>query len=69
MANYFVKNENTLGYVFDEQPNLFGVLAGKPQLGGDDCMNSPIMIMSCDKLRKATIADFDYYRVSHVGHI
>lgn len=69
MVNYFVKNENTLGYVYDEQPKLFGVLASKPQYGGDDWMNSPVMITPGDVMRKATIADFDYFRVSHVGHI
>lgn len=62
-GKFFVKNENTLGYIFDEQPKLFGVLASKPQHGGDDWMNSPVVIASADTLRKATEEDFEYYRV------
>lgn len=68
-VKYFVKNENTLGYIFDEQPSYFGVLASKPQHGGDDWMNSPVMVKASDKLREATQTDFDYYRVSSKGHI
>lgn len=69
MVKYFVKNANTLGYINDEQPNMFGVLAGKPQLGGDDWMNGPVPVSPSDKLVPATIADFDFFRVCHKGHI
>lgn len=60
---YYVKNENTLGYIFDAQPTLFCVLASKPQHGGDDWRNGPRVIGSLDKVRRATASDFDYYRV------
>ncbi|QFR55748.1 hypothetical protein JC221_102 [Yersinia phage JC221] len=67
-TKFYVKNENTLGYVFDEQPEYFCILAGKPQLGGDDCMDGYVVIGSGDTLRKATVEDFDYYRVCSKGY-
>lgn len=63
MCVYYVKNENTLGYVMAGQPHMFGVLASKPQLGGDNWVNGPTVIRAADKLRLATEADFAHYRV------
>lgn len=68
--DYYVLNENTLGYVYAEQPNRMGVLAGSVLKGGHDWRNGPVAIMpGIDKLRPATLADFDEYRVSPKGHI
>jgi hypothetical protein len=67
VTSYFVKNGNTLGYTQSDHPTLFGVLAGKPQHGGDNWMNGPVTITEQDKLEPATIADFDRFR--HKGHI
>lgn len=66
---YYVKNENTLGYIYSEQPEFFNILAGKPQLGGDNWMDGFVAHGSSDKLRPATQADFDYFRVCSKGHI
>lgn len=69
MVNYFVKDGNTLGYVNSAQPNLFGVFAGKPQLGGHDWINGPVVIDAFCVLVPATLADFDRFRVDPRGHI
>jgi len=67
--SYFVMNENTLGYIFEEQPQNFNILSSKPQKGGHDPMNGYVAIGSTDKLRTATAEDFEYYRVSTKGHL
>ena len=69
-ATYFVKNENTLGFVYEaEQPNSFNVLAGKLQQDGDDWRAGFVALSPLDVLRPATQADFDAFRVSSVGHL
>lgn len=68
MTSYHVLNENTLCYL-QEGSSLYGVLAGKPQLGGHDWINGPVAVSSLDVLRPATLEDFDFYRVSPAGHI
>lgn len=61
-ATYWVKNDHTFGYTFPEQPNMLGVLASKPQLGA--CLSEePQLISPSDKMRKATVLDFDFFRV------
>lgn len=62
-TSYHVLNENTLGYIKQERPNWFGVLAGKPQLGGHDWKNGDVFIGRLDVIRPATLVDFDFYRV------
>jgi precorrin-3B methylase len=61
-ATYYVMNGNTLGYIFDEQPGVLGVLASKPQLGAD-LSEEPKTITSSDKLKPATLKDFEFFRV------
>jgi hypothetical protein len=68
MVRYFVMGENTLGYVDDRQPNVFGVLHASvlrgstlDRLAGFTCISQP--------LRPATLEDFDAYRVSPRGHL
>lgn len=68
-AAYFVKNENTLGFVYSEQPEFFNILAGKPQIGGDDWMDGFVVISKSDNLRVATKEDFDHFRVCSKNHI
>lgn len=63
-ATYYVMNGHTLGYVFDEEPETFSVLASKPQLGATvswPC--EPMTITRLDKLKKATPKDFEFFRV------
>lgn len=69
VAKHFVLNEHTLGFVYDEQPHDFWIHAGKPQLGGHDWKNGSAPIGALDVLRPATLADFEFYRVSPKGHI
>lgn len=68
MTTYHVLNEHTLCYKQDESI-LYGVLAGKPHLGGHDWINGAISVSPLDSLREASIADFDFFRVSHKGYI
>lgn len=64
---FYVLGEHTLGYVYEEQPDLLGVLAGKPQLGGHDWKNGPVAFDPA-KLRVATVDDFEFFRVCHKGY-
>jgi hypothetical protein len=67
---HFVLNEHTLGYIYDEMPTTFCVLHGSVLKGGHDWKNGPITLApGIDKLRPATKADFDEYRVSWKGHL
>lgn len=69
-VSYFVLNENTLGYIDDQTPTIFGVLAGKPQLGGHDWQNGPLSVpIDYPAARPATLVDFEYYRVCANGHL
>lgn len=67
-TRYVVKDEHTLGYIYDEQPHLLGVLHGSVIRGGHDWRNGPVAISSDENLRKATQADFDFYRVCSKGY-
>jgi hypothetical protein len=66
---YFVKNGNTLGYIYAETPGSFEVLHGSVILGGDDWKNGSVALSPIDKLVPATLADFDKFRVCSKGHI
>lgn len=68
-TQYIVVNENTLGYQFDGD-NMVGVLGGKPQLGGrsNSALEEPFLLAPSDKVRAATKADFDYFRVCSKGY-
>lgn len=61
-ATYYVMNGHTLGYVFDEQPEMLGILASKPQLGAD-WSEEPKVLSGNEKLKVATIKDFEFFRV------
>lgn len=70
MTNYLVVNENTLVYQRDSDP-LVGVLGGKPALGGrsNSASEEPFLITESDKVRPATKADFDYFRVCYPSKV
>ena len=69
-VQYYVLNENTLGYVNSAQPGWMGVLAGSVRNGGHSPLNGPVVIVpGADRLRPATHADFDAYRVSWRYHL
>lgn len=63
---YVVMDENTLAYL-NPDSQFAGVLAGKPQLGGHGPMDGPCVIS--ENIRPATLADFEFYRVSPKGHL
>lgn len=68
-AKYFVLNENTLCYVIKGGYPFLGVLAGSVIKGGHSPLNGSICVGSLDKLRPATLADFEAFRVSPRGHL
>jgi hypothetical protein len=68
VGGHYVLNEHTLCYS-QVGTSFYGVLAGKPQLGGHDWKNGPISVVSTDTLRPATLEDFEFYRVCPKGHI
>ena len=59
-------NENTLGYVYAEQPAMFNILASA--IGGPHHLSTPIAF-DRDRSRPATLGDFERYRVSPKGHV
>lgn len=60
---YVVKDEHTLGYL-DGNSSLMSILAGSVIKGGHDWKNGPVAIVpGCTKLRRATVADFEAFRV------
>lgn len=67
--SHYVLNGHTLGYIYDEHPNTFGVLHGSVLLGGHDWRNGPVTITDTDQLVPATLEDFDKFRVCPKGHI
>jgi len=68
MTEYTVVNENTLCYK-QEGWTMLGVLAGKITKGGRDWMNGPFFLSPSDKVRPATLQDFEYFRVCSKGHL
>jgi hypothetical protein len=69
-TRYYVKNDNTLGYITDAQPGVFGILHCSVLRGGtDDRLQGYTYVAPTDKLRAATLKDFEDYRVSPKGHI
>ncbi len=66
--NYYVANDNALCYAEDDW-HFLGVLAGDVWKGGPDPMQG-IMVRPMDPamLRKATVEDFDRFRVSSKGY-
>jgi hypothetical protein len=66
-TSYFVLDDHTLGYVSDAAPTLFGVLAA--DIHGHNPINGPIVLDGVHRLRPATKADFDAFRIDATGHL
>lgn len=71
-VKYTVVNENTLCY--DHGVTLVGipyvgVLAGSIIKGGRHWSDGPILINPSDKVRPATLEDFNTFNVSPKGHL
>lgn len=70
MTIYYVMNENTLGYVQPQQPDVFGILHGSVRKGGLPDHNGFVHILpGSDKLRLATLEDFKEYGVHPGGFL
>ncbi len=67
-VEYIVVNENTLGYVDFRYPDAslsVGVLRGNVFKGGPDPKNGPIVVLpQVNRVRPATLEDFESYRIS-----
>ena len=61
-TRYVVKDENTLGYIFDHQLGIMGVLASK--IDGHDPKNGSIPVSEAE-IRIATKKDFETFRVCY----
>lgn len=59
-VRYVVKDGHTLGYIFDAQPGLMGVLSSTK--GGHHPNGGPVSIFGAD-IRPTTIEDFETFRV------
>ena len=59
-VKYVVKDESTLGYIHDAQPNYMGVLASNKN--GHHPHGGPVVVLGSD-IRPATANDFEFYRV------
>lgn len=59
-VRYVVKDGHTLGYIFDAQPGLMGVLSSTK--GGHHPNGGPVSI-SFSEIRPATVEDFETFRV------
>lgn len=63
-VRYVVLDEHTLGYIYGAAPRFMGVLAGSVLRGGHDWRNGPVSITPGDpRIRSATLADFEMFRV------
>lgn len=69
VAEYYVLNGHTLGFIYEVAPEWFNVLHGNPLLGGRDWKNGPTVISPLDELIPATLDDFMKFRVDPTGHI
>lgn len=68
-STYIVLNENALGYILPDHPGWVNVLAGSVLKGGPNPLDGPVPIVpSLDRIRPATIADFEAFRVDPTGH-
>lgn len=62
-VQYVVLNEHTLGYLYTRDQTM-GVLHGSVLKGGHDWKNGDVsIVLGSDHLRKATVEDFNEYRV------
>lgn len=63
-VTYVVKDEHTLGYIYEDYPQWMGVLHGSVLKGGHDWRNGNVFITDTCTIRPATPADFNEYRVT-----
>jgi actin-related protein len=71
VIEYVVYKENTLGYIFLYAGQLMlGVLGSILINGGLHDLSGPYTLLESDitNLRKATLKDFEVFRVSSKGH-
>lgn len=67
---YVVLNENALGYILPDRLGWVNVLAGSVLKGGPNPLDGPVPILSSsDRIRPATVADFEVFRVDPTGHL
>lgn len=66
---YVVVNENCLGIIREGWLDQVEVLAGSVIKRGPSPLNGPAPIGSLDHVRPATLADFEAFRVSPLGHL
>lgn len=59
-VRYVVKDRHTLGYIFDAQPDLMGVLSSNKD--GHHYINGPVSIFGSN-IKPATVDDFETFRV------
>lgn len=69
-CRYVVKDNHTLGCIYERQPHLMQVLGASVIRGGHDWKNGLVAILpGIDNIRPATLSDFDFFRVSPKGHL
>jgi len=66
-TTYHVEGEHSLLYR-QEGMHDYGILTGKPQLGGRNWIDG-VCIPDPRDLRPATVADFEFFRVCPKGHL
>lgn len=71
MTKYFVLNEHTLGYLICSSPaGRFGILGWSVLRGSPyGPLDGWTIIAPGDRLRFATLDDFEFFRVSPKGHL
>lgn len=68
-TKYVVLGEHTLCYRIPKTPSMLGVLAGSVIRGGHNPLNGPVSVLPSENLRPASVEDFDFFGVCHVGHL
>jgi hypothetical protein len=66
-ATYYVLDEHTLGYVYDAQPQVLGVLGS--DVHGIPWTQGLTWLLPSSNLRTATQEDFSKFRVHPAGHL
>lgn len=63
MSKYIVQDENLLGYLIPEQPNIVGILATSIIRGSIYSWQDGTAVNHRDRQRPATVADFESFKV------
>ena len=66
-TTYHVLDDHTLGYVYDAQPRVFGILGA--DVHGIPSTQGITLLLPTSNLRKATQDDFLKFRVHPAGHL